>query len=163
MRFREVSLILCLILDLNKMKHQISYDLAKKKEMIQKEWPLNYFLLFLCSYFISFFYSTLCFLISSVMKMDGWLLFILETKLNFAVAKKLPSGECLGFLLTWVLDFCIFFPQTKAKPRSSSSAFLGWLHCAYVNWSLQLLQFFLLLLTGPCVPALQVSQVMHGS
>lgn len=33
MRFREVSLILCLILDLNKMKHQISYDLAKKKEM----------------------------------------------------------------------------------------------------------------------------------
>lgn len=114
MRFWEVSLILCLILDLNKMKHQISYDLAKKKEMWSERtdlWTIS-FCSCLCSYFMSF-----LFLISSVMKMDGCLLFILAIKLNFEVAKKLPSWECFRIFTNTSAVLVYFHSTNQSKTK----------------------------------------------
>lgn len=122
MGFWEVSLILCLILDLNKMKHQISSWFSKEeRDVVRKEWPLNCFLLFLL---VLIFHVIFLFLISSAMKMDGCLLFILATKLNFVVAKKLPSWECFRiFLLTWVLLFSFHKPkQNQGSPTQPFSA-----------------------------------------
>lgn len=82
-------------------------------------WTLS-FCSCLCSYFMSFF----LFLISSAMKMDGCLLFILATKLNFVLAKKLPSWEC--FRICTNTSACIFSfhkpKQNQGSPTQPSSA-----------------------------------------
>lgn len=63
------------------------------------------------------FHVIFLFLISSVMKMDRCLLFILATKLNFVVAKKLPSWECFRIFTNTSTVLVYFHSTNQSKTK----------------------------------------------